>query len=206
MNLYGLLDSPIVFKASQALLAPGRRRRLTKLLAQLLQEINPGQLVLDIGCGPNSLLAMIGIQPIGSDISELYMRSYARNVRSLAVVNSADALPFTSGCFDSVWSFALIHHLPDEVAQNSLQEMVRVCRPGGHVIILDAVMPRSAWIRPIPYVIRRLDRGKFVRKHDDLCRLLDRCLPSPKTIRVTTTDNGLEAIWSWAKIGEVSTK
>jgi ubiquinone/menaquinone biosynthesis C-methylase UbiE len=201
MNLYSLLSHPSIYSLSQTILAPGAHRRLSALLSELLTEIDPGSKVLDVGCGPSSWLAPSGIRAVGSDISERYIRKYSESGQGPAVVNSADTLPFASHCFDSVWSVALIHHLPDDVAKKALTEMVRVCKPGGYVIIMDAVMPRSALANPLSYILRRLDRGRYVRQETELLDLYQRTLPSPKkVIRMTITDNGLEALWCWAKV------
>jgi ubiquinone/menaquinone biosynthesis C-methylase UbiE len=168
MNLYSVLNYPWVYKLSQAILAPGRDRRVSSLLHDLLRDVDPGSKVLDVGCGPSSLLSWVGIQPIASDLSEPYMREYAQRSGLPAVVNSADALPFASQSFDSVWSFALIHHLPDDIAKKTLSGLVRVCKVEGFVIVVDAVMPLSPWARPLPYIIRKFDCGRFVRRELEL--------------------------------------
>ncbi len=78
-------------------------------------------------------------------------------------MGSANMLPFPSASFGEVWSIGMFHHLPDHVAQGALSEMMRVCRPDGHVVIFDAVLPVRAWQRPLAYILRRADRGRFVR-------------------------------------------
>jgi SAM-dependent methyltransferase len=89
----------------------------------------------------------------------------------------------------------LIHHLPDQAALQTIQEMHRVCRPGGHVMILDAVMPRHAWTRPVAYALRRLDRGRFVRTETALRKLLSEALPGPQDIRrATFSYTGIEML------------
>jgi hypothetical protein len=49
-----------------------------------------------------------------------------------------------------------------------LNEAIRVSRPGGYVAILDAVAPVARWRRPIASVIRRMDRGRFMRSERSL--------------------------------------
>ena len=46
--------------------------------------------------------------------------------------------------------------------RQALDEMRRVCRGNGHVIVVDAVLPVRAWQRPLAYAIRRADRGRWV--------------------------------------------
>lgn len=45
-----------------------------------------------------------------------------------------EALPFPDGTFDLVYSWGVIHHTPR--TEMALQEIVRVCRPGGHVKVM----------------------------------------------------------------------
>ena len=66
----------------------------------------------------------------------------------------------------------MFHHLPDPLAGQALDEMLRVCRPNGHVLILDAVLPVRAWQRPLAYALRRADRGRFVRSQAAFEKLL----------------------------------
>jgi hypothetical protein len=49
---------------------------------------------------------------------------------------------------------------------------MRVCHPDGYVAILDAVLPRSVWERPVAAFIRRLDRGAFIRSEEAMRALL----------------------------------
>jgi SAM-dependent methyltransferase len=94
-----------------------------------------------------------------------------------------------------VWTIGLIHHLPDHVALQTIEEMYRVCRPGGHVMILDAVMPRHAWMRPVAYALRELDRGRFVRTESAVRELLSEALPGPHDIRrATFSYTGIEML------------
>ena len=137
---------------------------------------------------------------MGLDFSRRYMREYARSGRR-AVVGSADALPFPAQSFDSVWTIGLLHHLPDSAAAQTIGEMVRVCRPGGVVVVVDAVLPLSAWRRPLAYLLRRLDRGRFVRAEEPLQSMLAAGIPFLKKVRrVTFSLNGMELLTCWAQI------
>lgn len=50
--------------------------------------------------------------------------------------------------------------------------MQRVTRAGGCTVIMDAVLPRSAWRRPVAALLRRLDRGRWMRTEAALTALL----------------------------------
>lgn len=145
---------------------------LNRLMKRVLSDVPPTKLFLDVGCGPFSRFSQgAGIRPIGIDISWSYVHSYMRNGLP-GLVASADTLPFPTNSLDVIWSLGLFHHLPDSVAADALREIVRVCRPGGHIIILDAVLPRRGWRRPVAALIRNLDRGKHMRKQHEFASLL----------------------------------
>ena len=88
------------------------------------------------------------------------------------MTGSALNLPFADMTFDVVWSIGMLHHLPDDDAQQAIQEMLRVCRTDGHVVILDAVLPQISWKRPLAALIRRFDRGNFMRHEYQLISLI----------------------------------
>jgi ubiquinone/menaquinone biosynthesis C-methylase UbiE len=54
----------------------------------------------------------------------------------------AERLPYASAAFDLVVSRLSLHHFSD--AHGPLGEMVRVCRPGGRVAIIDLVSPEES--------------------------------------------------------------
>ena len=106
-------------------------------------RLQPGERVLDVGCGPGTLDCWLahrtgGANPIvGVDISPYLTReaaALARGERLDGVIEfregSAEALPFPENSFDVSLSFTLIQ-LVD--ANQMLAEMVRVTKPGGRV-------------------------------------------------------------------------
>jgi len=194
MNLYRLLEIPSVYQLSQVLLAPGGERGLRRIYEPLLSGIPKHADVLDVGCGPSLRLSHRGFRVVGSDISFPYMLERSGSGEP-GVVASATALPFADGVYDVVWNFGLLHHLPDDDAGGAVSEFRRVCRPGGRVIVFDAVHPPSAMRRPLAHLVRRLDRGRFVRTEAQLRRLLDRHGHWQHS-RHTYTPTGLELLVS----------
>jgi SAM-dependent methyltransferase len=189
--LYQLLDHPAIYRLSQFVFAPGAERLLARHLEKLTQQLSITGRILDVGCGPTSWLRKVGGHPVGLDISLPYSVAYQKG-GGTAVTGSAVGLPFASSSFDGVWSIGVFHHLPDSMVRQALEEMIRVCAPGGHVVVLDAVLPQS-WFRPIASLVRRMDRGKFMRSQAALeALLLDR--PSWSVSRFTYTVNGLEML------------
>ena len=174
VNLYGL---------SQTLLAPGAARIVASRV-----ERRPGR-ALDVGCGPFSWLWSAGIKPIGVDIVMDRVRAFG----PAAVVASATALPFADGSFDTVWSSGLLHHLPDDAAREAIREMRRVTREEGLTIIFDGVLPHEGSTRPLAWLIRRMDRGNWMRREEEFEALFD----SPanwRRERFTYSYTGLEGV------------
>ena len=197
--LYHLLDQPWVYRASQFLLAPGANRFITMKMRRLVTRLPPTKRILDVGCGPSSWLWRSDLHPVGLDLSFSYIKVFCQ-FGEPAVTGSAVALPFHNQSFDAVWSFGLLHHLPDDMAHQTTEEMTRVCRPNGYIVIIDAVLPDPAWRRPIAYALRRADRGGFVRREQDFKKILP-ADQSFTTERFTYAYNGLEVLICWFQLG-----
>ena len=171
-RVYSWLDKPALYQLAQGVLAPGARTTLIRFLRESVRSLPAHTHLLDVGCGPESWLFEAGLRPVGLDLSETYIAEWTKR-GDRAVVGSADALPFQNGSFDGIWSIGLLHHLPDVTVRRTMEECARVCRrDGGYVMIMDSVWPRAAWRRPLAWLIRRMDRGEFIRTEDELRSLL----------------------------------
>lgn len=98
-----------------------------------LRFCNGGDL-LEVGCGTGLILERLARKcrsAKGVDLSE-GMLEKARERGLDATLGSATALPFDDKSFDVVCSFKVLAHVP-EIA-TALDEMVRVTRPGGHIL------------------------------------------------------------------------
>ena len=169
--LYRLLSFPRLFALARSIIAPGATAGLTREVGFVLEQKIKGRHLLDIGCGPESWLTVNGHTPVGVDINEKYVAAHCQH-DALGAVSSADHLPFSNKSFSGVWSVGVFHHLPDALVKQSVQEMIRVCEPDGYVAIIDAVYPNSFWRHLLGALIRRLDRGKFMRFQDEFMSLL----------------------------------
>jgi ubiquinone/menaquinone biosynthesis C-methylase UbiE len=104
--------------------------------------LDAGERLLDVGCGTGLLLGrLLGRSPFreltGVDLSP-GMVAQARNrlpARVRLLVGDAEALPFPSGSFDVVVSASSFHYWP--APARGLDELRRVLRPGGHLILTD---------------------------------------------------------------------
>ncbi len=169
--LHRPLEHSMIYRVSQALLVPGADQMISAKIAEYLRCLPVSTKILDVGCGPSSWLWKVGLQPLGTDISEAYMRTFHAG-KQPAVTASAVALPFVDGAFNGVWSFGLFHHMPEMAAKEGLREMLRVCGRGGYVIVFDGVLPRKAWRRPLSWALRKMDRGRHMRPQEMFMGLL----------------------------------
>jgi len=112
------------------------------LTGRLLQRcaLAPGSAVLDVGCGPGHSLALMasvfGLKATGIDPSPTMLDEAARNAPAAALLRAeATAIPCGGRSFDAVICECVLSLTGDIAA--SLEEMHRVLRPGGILILTD---------------------------------------------------------------------
>lgn len=111
-------------------------RRVPRLMQYL--DLQPGDRVLDCGCGMGYLSMVMGevsgasIFGVDGDHGRLQWAQRERVPAELAQVN-IDTLPFPDGTFDKILLSEVLEHLTDDVA--GLRELWRVLKPGGIVAI-----------------------------------------------------------------------
>ncbi len=102
-----------------------------------LAGVQPGQRLLDVGCGPGALTAELvrragaaavsAVEPSAPFAAAVRERLPGVDVRRSA----AEQLPFPDGAFDAALAQLVVHFMTDPV--QGLREMGRVTRPGGIV-------------------------------------------------------------------------
>jgi SAM-dependent methyltransferase len=128
------------------------------MFRQLVQEadLQPGQSVLEIGCGTGALNRWLarytnGANPItGVDISQFMLREAANLARMEGlddVINFAEGdaenLDYPDNSFDLTMSITVLEEVD---ADKSLAEMIRVTRPGGRVGVVVRAMDAPFYI------------------------------------------------------------
>lgn len=148
-----------------------KQRGLAQQGAFLRPYLEPGQTVLDCGCGPGSLSLDIAelVRPgrvYGLDRSDTQIGQALALQRQRGVENaefrtgSAYELPYPDGRFDVVFAHAVLYHLRSP--EKALAEFHRVLKPGGLVALRDAchagdmMMPWSDGLAAVWAVIRRV--------------------------------------------------
>ncbi len=102
--------------------------------------------VLDVGTGPGRLaillakeggaaVATLEFEGAGIEVARRNARAAGVEDRLRFLQGDAARLPFPDEGFDLVASANLIHHMAEPA--RAVGEMVRVCRPGGRVVLAD---------------------------------------------------------------------
>jgi ubiquinone/menaquinone biosynthesis C-methylase UbiE len=196
MGLYRLLENRHVYDLIQTLLAPGATRNIReKLFQHFVFDGAKDYRVLELGCGTGTFsLDRNNIRYVGTDINGAYFAAAPSSSRMKYEVMDATRLAFPDSEFDLVYSCGLYHHLSDDQTRASIQESLRVTKPGGTLIWLDNIWPSSPLNVPARF-LRQFDRGKHVRTRAQILGLLadsGLCAVSAETFYYTST--GLEGI------------
>jgi ubiquinone/menaquinone biosynthesis C-methylase UbiE len=119
-------------------------RQRTTTLAQL----QPGDAVLDVGCGTGTLALEVarrvgragrvaGIDPSPQQIACARAKAARRNAPIEFQIGVIEQLAFPDRTFDVVFSTLMMHHLPAPLKRQGLAEIARVLKPGGRLVIAD---------------------------------------------------------------------
>ncbi|KAM0035950.1 putative tRNA (carboxymethyluridine(34)-5-O)-methyltransferase [Helianthus debilis subsp. tardiflorus] len=105
-------------------------------VSTFLHNLPSGSVVLDAGCGNGKYL---GLNPdcffIGCDISAPLIQICSDRGHEVLVADAVN-LPYRSGYGDAAISIAVLHHLSTEDRRRkAIDELVRVVKVGGHVLI-----------------------------------------------------------------------
>ena len=130
------------------LLALGRPRRMyARMLAPA--RLQPGEAVLDVGCGTGTLALVAreqvrGGDAAGVDASPKMIERARRKARKAGTTihfetGYAQSLPFSDARFDVVVNTLMLHHLPRAEREIAVREMRRVLKPGGRLLAVDFV-------------------------------------------------------------------
>jgi ubiquinone/menaquinone biosynthesis C-methylase UbiE len=133
------------------LLGLGVDRFNSKMVIELA-SVKHGDRVLDIGCGTGNLTltAKSYAGPAGRvygidaapEMIEAAKKKASRYGRGVVFeVGLIEELACPDATFDVVISRLAIHHLPDDLKRKGIVEILRVLKPGGHLLIADFKPP-----------------------------------------------------------------
>lgn len=178
MDPRSILQSPLAYMTFQALV--GGLHVRTVCLEML--NIQPGEKILDIGCGPAYYLnKMPEVEYFGFDTDQRYI-DYARaqyghrGTFFCDVFNNQNAKLFDN--FDCVMLMGLLHHLDDDSCFTLLNLVASKLKSTGRVIALDTTMHQDQ--NRFDKYLAKNDRGQYVRKPDEFRALADSSFSSVK--------------------------
>jgi len=125
----------------------GQWRKLRQRTADLAR-IQPGEQVLDVGCGTGTLAMEVarrvgragrvaGVDPGTEQIARARAKAARRHLPVEFQIWVIEQLAFPDRSFDVVLSTLMIHHVPAPLKRQGLAEIARVLKPGGRLVMAD---------------------------------------------------------------------
>ncbi|MDQ3533712.1 MAG: methyltransferase domain-containing protein [Actinomycetota bacterium] len=119
----------------------GKLRELRQRTGNLAR-IQPGEKVLDVGCGTGTLAIEVqqrvgatgrvfGVDPGTQQIARARSKAARRNLPIDFRIGVIEHLAFPDQTFAVVLCTLMTHHLPDDLKRQGLSEIARVLKPGG---------------------------------------------------------------------------
>ncbi len=135
----------------------------------LAEHVKPGDNVLEAGAGPGRFtieLAKIGATVTACDLSDVQLSVNQEKVREAGLADRVtgwhqadivDLSQFDSNAYDAVVCVGSVLSCVLDRAPDAVSELVRVCKPGGHIMI--SVTSRHGYVRAFLTEILKLAGG-----------------------------------------------
>jgi len=168
--LTDILAQARVYSLFARLIGATRGRRL---YVQRHIRPQPGDRVLDIGCGPADILeALPAVEYHGFDVSADYIASACKRFGSrghfhVEAVNAELVRKYAG--FDLVLATGVLHHLSDTETVDLFRVAKAALKPGGRLVTLDGCFVEGQ--SPVARRLLKRDRGEYVRHEADYVAL-----------------------------------
>jgi ubiquinone/menaquinone biosynthesis C-methylase UbiE len=163
------------------LLSLGQEQKLRQATLDLA-NIQPQERILEVGCGTGTLSLAAKVRAgsqsqvtgidIAPDMIETARRKAAKSGTPVQFqVGRIEELPFPDSQFDLVLSSLMLHHVHgDEAKQQGINEVFRVLKPGGRLLIVDVAPPKNPHLRGLASLI--VGQGMLAQRVDAYAPLL----------------------------------
>jgi SAM-dependent methyltransferase len=164
-----LLNLPWLYKSFQVAIGAAKFR--TELLSAHVR-CQPGDRILDIGCGTADIRAGLGdVSYVGFDPSPKYIETARKSFPgSTFHVGSLEKPPALDSNFDIALAVGVLHHINDELASRLFGLASTQLRPSGRLVTADPVLAKSPGNGIANFLVRS-DRGQHVRTQAEYERL-----------------------------------
>jgi SAM-dependent methyltransferase len=182
----------------------GKSKANRRWFVDRVLSLRPGQKIVDIGCGPGSILDLLpqGIQYVGVDISERYVSAARRKYggRGTFICGSVDEWTKDSRTAeaDVVMVVGVLHHADDDEARKILEFARAALRDGGRFIFYEPCY--LIWQSRLSAYLMSKDRGQNVRFEQEWKDLIASVFPSMTTNIVT----GMNRLFYVCIVGQCS--
>lgn len=137
----------------------------TRLVEQA--GIAPGHRVLDLGCGTATLTLMVkavhpGVEVVGLDgdpkvLALAEAKAERQDLKIQLDQGLSTELPYEDRTFDRVITSLLFHHLTRDAKMRTMQETLRVLKPGGELHVADWGPPQNVFMHLAFLAVQLLD-------------------------------------------------
>lgn len=168
--LHKIVAIPLIYDLVQTLVGARLiRRRFKRYLAQE----DPYTMVVDVGGGTGLNRALLPefVTYICVDNDQQKLKGFTqKRIDGTPILGDGTSLPLKTASIDIVICTAVIHHIPDDVLLQFVEECLRLLKPGGRFVFFDPV-----WVQDnlMGQLLWRYDRGTFPRSAKTLHALLD---------------------------------
>lgn len=141
----------------------GREQVLRQRTVELA-GINPGDTILEVGCGTGSLTLMA--KKLSGHAGKVYgidvipdMIEYSRQKAVLAnedirfQLGTINEIPFPDNTFDVVMCSFMIFHMSEDTRKKGIAEIYRVLKAQGRILMVDLAMPSKPLQKTIAKMI-----------------------------------------------------
>jgi ubiquinone/menaquinone biosynthesis C-methylase UbiE len=149
----------------------GREDALRTMTVNLAQ-VKSGDCVLEVGCATGTLTIaakrqagpsgkVFGIDIIPGMIERSQQKAAQANLDVTFQLGSIGNIPFPENYFDVVMCSFMMFHMSEEVRRKGIEEIYRVLKPKGRLLVLDLNLPAHGVSRAIAKIFLG-----FMLKHD----------------------------------------